>query len=156
MLKDDSTNIKVTITQELVTFFKTYGAANQEKEVCAALGGTIQGNIYNCTNVFVVPNIAADPIKTYVPKPDSFLKVLKQTTIYNKDSKLDFLGIFHTHPNNAAYPSGLDIQGTGYKGVYLIYSVSEDVLNAFFVEKAKADWKRIHDLEIIDNPQNIN
>ena len=125
-----------------------YGETSPGHEVVGALLGLKTDDKNSECNEFIsMTNVAGQNfekkligtqnLKTevhYVPDPNEFFQVLKQTTLMNKGAKKDFIGIFHTHPNHIAQPSVTDIYGAGYAGFYPIFSLLEKKTNVFFYD----------------------
>jgi len=130
---------------------QTYGKASPHHEVVGAmLGHHVDDEISECNEFIPMTNIADQngekrlvgsyfnnnlPLEThYIPDPNEFFQVLKRTRLFTKKSKIELVGIFHTHPHHASRPSITDIHGAGYAGFYPIMSLTENKTNVFYYD----------------------
>lgn len=123
--------MQLVITDNLLTVLRKKGAASVE------LPHILLGKKYP-TSIFIdklIPliNISPTPKKEYIPEPTDFLQALNRTTLLNPESEDDFIGIFHNHPKGPAMPSTLDVLGSRWNGIYIIYSRENDNFNFFTV-----------------------
>lgn len=117
-----------------------------DEEICVALTGEVRNNVQVINSFTPFTNSADDKLHKYIPDPLEWLQFIKVTYPFNPQAspKKGFLGIYHTHPQNEAYPSIKDVDGTGYKGIYLIHSPFKNQLHAYWVEKPRAMWKTLN------------
>jgi proteasome lid subunit RPN8/RPN11 len=92
-------------------------ARNQpHRECCGLLAGS--GGLIS--RIFPAVNVAADPAKNYEIAPAEVCAFMR--TI--REENLEFLGIYHSHPNGKSEPSPTDIDLAYYPDVaYFIISV---------------------------------
>lgn len=89
------------------------------KECCGLLAGR-DGVI---THVFPAVNVAADPAKGYEIAPKGIVAMMREF----RERKLEFLGIYHSHPNGKNEPSARDIELAYYsEAIYFIVSPMAD------------------------------
>lgn len=89
------------------------------KECCGLLAGR-DGVI---THVFPAVNVAADPAKGYEIAPKGIVAMIREF----RERKLEFLGIYHSHPNGKNEPSARDIELAYYsEAIYFIVSPMAD------------------------------
>lgn len=89
------------------------------KECCGLLAGR-DGVI---THVFPAVNVAADPAKGYEIAPKEIVAMMREF----RERKLEFLGIYHSHPNGKNEPSARDIELAYYsEAIYFIVSPMAD------------------------------
>jgi proteasome lid subunit RPN8/RPN11 len=128
---------KIDIRPEILDELKEYGKKFYPEECCGLLTGITNHLLeeYRALPLFFHPidNVSKEKFKwDYVMEPNKYLKILKTTTLFNKDSALDLSATFHTHPNGMPIPSQYDITGAAWHTVYLIYGVATDDLAAWY------------------------
>lgn len=110
-----------------------------ERECCGLLAGR-EGAI---THVFPAVNVAPDPAKNYEIDPRETVRLLREF----REQKLEFLGIYHSHPNGKNEPSARDIELAYYSdAIYFIISPLADTpkqVRAFLIRDG-----RVTELEI--------
>ncbi len=75
------------------------------------------------THVFPAENVASDPWKSYEIRPKAIFRLMREFRV----SRLEFLGIYHSHPNGENEPSARDIELAYYsEEVYFILSPLSD------------------------------
>lgn len=90
-----------------------------ERECCGLLAGR-DGVI---THVFPAENVAADPSKNYELAPKEIVRLMREF----RAAGLEFLGIYHSHPNGENAPSARDIELAYYsEEIYFIISPRAD------------------------------
>jgi proteasome lid subunit RPN8/RPN11 len=86
-----------------------------DRECCGLLAG--QGGII--THVFPTANVASDPARNYEVAPSEVIRLMREF----RAARLEFLGIYHSHPNGENQPSPRDIELAYYsEEVYFIIS----------------------------------
>jgi len=91
------------------------GKATPEQECC----GLVAGRDDVITHVFPAVNVAADPAKGYEIAPRQIVDMMREF----RERKLEFLGIYHSHPNGKNEPSARDIELAYYsEAIYFIIS----------------------------------
>ena len=109
------------------------------EECCGLLAG-LDGVI---THVFAAVNVAPDPAKGYEIAPKEIVGMMREL----RERKLEFLGIYHSHPNGKNEPSPRDIELAYYsEAVYFIISPLADApkpVRAFSIRDG-----RVTELEI--------
>lgn len=89
------------------------------RECCGLLAGR-DGVI---TQAFPAENVAADPAKNYEIAPKEIVRLLREF----RQQGLEFLGIYHSHPNGDNKPSARDIERAYYsEAAYFILSPRPD------------------------------
>jgi proteasome lid subunit RPN8/RPN11 len=85
------------------------------RECCGLLAGR-DGVI---THVFPAENVAIDPSKSYEIAPKEIVRLMREF----RAAGLEFLGIYHSHPNGENEPSTRDVELAYYsEEAYLIIS----------------------------------
>jgi len=73
-----------------------------DRECCGLLAG--QGGII--THVFPAENVASDPARNYEIAPSEIVRLMREF----RAAGLEFLGIYHSHPNGENQPSSRDLE----------------------------------------------
>ena len=90
-----------------------------ERECCGLLAGR-DGVI---THLFPAENVAANPAKSYELAPKEIVRLMREF----RAAGLEFLGIYHSHPNGQNAPSARDIEQAYYsEETYFIISPNAD------------------------------
>lgn len=100
------------------------------QEACGILLGTAAAGGMQIDSYVPMSNVAPDPLHAFVPDPREWVR-----TLYNETA---LIGLFHSHPHTAPWPSAADIKGLPALGpefqVYLIGSPGADPSKA-------PDWR---------------
>ncbi|MGC2418258.1 MAG: M67 family metallopeptidase [Candidatus Acidiferrales bacterium] len=113
--------------------------ANALNECCGLLVGR-DGVI---THVFPAANVAADPAKGYEIDPRETVRLMREF----REQQLEFLGIYHSHPNGKNEPSARDIELAYYsEAIYFIVSPLADAVKP--VRAFSICDERVTELEI--------
>ena len=128
-------NVRGGVLQQM----RDLAEATPEQECCGLLAG-LDGVI---THVFAAVNVAPDPAKGYEIAPKEIVGMMREL----RERKLEFLGIYHSHPNGKNEPSARDIELAYYsEAVYFIISPLADApkpVRAFSIRDG-----RVTELEI--------
>lgn len=105
-----------------------------DEECCGLLAGR-DGVI---THVFPAENVATDPAKNYEIAPKEIVRLMREF----RAAGLEFLGIYHSHPNGENAPSARDIELAYYsEEIYFIISPRADApqpVRAFSIRDGRA------------------
>ncbi len=105
-----------------------------QAECCGLLAGC-DGVI---TYAFRTENIAVDPVRNYEIDPKEIVRFMRETRAVG----LEFLGIYHSHPNGENVPSPRDIAMAYYsEEAYFIISPLPDAplpVRAFSIRDGRA------------------
>jgi proteasome lid subunit RPN8/RPN11 len=107
-------------------------------EACGILAG--KGN--EVSEIYRMSNIERSQV-SYLMDPTEQFKAMKDM----REKKMDMVGIFHSHPSSAAYPSHKDVGLAFYEeAVYVIVSLAGGgaVVKGFRIKE-----KEIHEVEIL-------
>jgi desampylase len=108
---------------------------NPGQECCGLLAGR-KGVI---TLAFPADNIASDPSKNYEIAPADIIRLMREF----RAAGLDFLGIYHSHPNGENEPSARDVELAYYsEKIYCIVSPRPDAakpVRAFSIRDGRAE-----------------
>lgn len=84
--------------------------------------GAMLGKAKEVTYILELENINSEnPTRRFQIKPQDFLKVENMA----REKKLDFIGIYHSHPDHPARPSQYDFENAWEGLSYLIVSVEK-------------------------------
>jgi proteasome lid subunit RPN8/RPN11 len=115
------------------------------EEVCGLVGGS--GGAPVC--FYPVANRAADRATRFLMDAEQQIDAMRGM----REAGLDLLGIFHSHPNTAAEPSGVDLEMAAYPGViYFIASMQNTVpqLRAYLYDDGG-----FQELLLLEPPNNL-
>lgn len=116
-----------------------HAVASTPAEVCGLLAGR-QARI---EKVYRMTNTAPDSSDSYLMDPAEQLRVLKEI----RRAELELLGIYHSHPVSAAYPSPRDVELAFYpEAVYVIVSLKakdKPVVRAFRIKAGEIFEEKI-------------
>lgn len=106
------------------------------QEACGLLLGAAAAGGMLISSYVPMSNVAPDPLHSFVPEPREWVKAL-----YSDPAPI---GLFHSHPGSAPWPSAADLKGLPSLGpqfkVYLIGSPGTGgneppLLNGFFIDR---------------------
>lgn len=136
-------NRKLAVENSPLLKMIKHGCSDMEQERCGMLLGLKRSSNNWIANEFIpITNVHHETeYKHYRLDPNEFIEVLSDTTHINDEANKDFVGIFHTHPNNRPIPSRFDIDGAGYNVFYIIYSPEFNSISNHFCTETKKPWK---------------
>lgn len=109
----------IRITREIVAAVMRHAHGDLTHECCGLLAGT-EGLI---SRIFPAVNVAPNPATNYEIAPREVCAFIRQM----RAEHVDFLGIYHSHPNGNNKPSPRDIERAYYSEVvYFIVSLQAD------------------------------
>ena len=92
------------------------------QEACGILLGAAAAGGMQIDNYVPICNVAPDPLHAFIPHPEEWVRAL-----FLEPAPV---GLFHSHPNSAPFPSYADLKGLSALGpefsVYLIGSPGDD------------------------------
>ena len=121
-------------------------ADDSPDEIVGAIVGKKQGNSWKCEKFIPLTNVSTENKEVhYIPDPNEFMGMLRETTHVSPKAENDFIGIMHSHPNNKPIPSITDLQGAGYTGVYIIHSPKFKETKAYYYDGNESErrWEPI-------------
>jgi len=133
------------VEESILSDIKNIGDINSNIEMCGIITGS---NINNKTaiaeKIFNIPNIAyVNKSVHYLMEPKQMFNIFKKTNILDKQSKISFLSVWHTHPNCEPIPSSIDLSLAHYDVIYLIYSPLKKLFRAWKLNKNKDGFNEI-------------
>ena len=126
------------IPKQVLDEMLSHCKAGLPNEACGILAG--KGN--EVSKIYAMSNIENSPVSYLMDSGEQF-RVMKDM----REQKLDIVGIFHSHPSSAAYPSPKDVGLAFYEeAVYIIVSLAsgEPVVKGFTIRE-----KEIHETGIV-------
>lgn len=123
--------VSVLITEQVKRAIEKHALDTQPSECCGLLSGA-NGVI---SDVHPLPNEAARPDVRFFATPEDLFAAMRRM----REANQSLLGIYHSHPRSAAYPSASDVEMAFYpEAVYFIISLEPRVeLRAFKIEGSK-------------------
>lgn len=133
--------LSVQITDHVRRAIETQALEAQPSECCGLLSGE-NGVI---TTLHALPNEADRPEVRFFATPEGLFAAMRKI----REANQSLLGIYHSHPRTAAYPSASDVEMAFYpEAVYFIVSLEREIeLRAFKIEGSK-----IEGVEIVVSP----
>jgi proteasome lid subunit RPN8/RPN11 len=129
----------VRIQRGVSSELRNHAQRQPRLECCGLLAG--QDGVI--THVFPAVNVANDPSKNYEIAPSEIFRMMREF----RAAGLEFLGIYHSHPNSENQPSARDIELAYYsEEVYLIVSPRPDAakpVRAFSIRDGRATELKI-------------
>lgn len=125
--------LSVHITEQVKRAIEKHALEAQPSECCGLLSGA-NGVI---TDVHPLPNEADKPEVKFFATPEDLFAAMRRI----REANQSLLGIYHSHPRTAAYPSASDVEMAFYpEAVYFIISLEHSAeLRAFRIEGSKID-----------------
>ena len=109
----------IRINREILAEVLRHASLEAAQECCGLLAGS-NGLI---ARIFPAVNVAANPATNYEIAPQEVCAFMRQM----RSEKIEFLGIYHSHPNGKNEPSPRDIERAYYSEVaYFIVSTQTD------------------------------
>jgi len=110
---------RVVITREAGDAIKAHAFEARPEECCGLLAG--DGDVIS--TAYRLRNEADRPETRYFAAPEDLFAAMKAM----RQGGLEMMGIYHSHPNSAAYPSKSDVELAFYSDcVYFIASLAGD------------------------------
>lgn len=129
------------ITKNCLAEIIEHAKAVPSHEACGLLSGK-DGRI---ERVYKMKNDSVSPEHCYFMEPKEQLKIMKEIRRQGQE----MLGIYHSHPNSAAYPSDKDVELAFYpEAVYVIVSLANN--NQPEIKAYKIESGRIAQEELIN------
>ncbi len=132
-------NLRIQVLRDVCANLLEHARQAPAHECCGLLAGR-DGVI---THAFSAVNMAADPAKGYEIAPKEIVGMMREF----RKRKLEFLGIYHSHPNGKNEPSARDIDLAYYsEAIYFIVSPLADAVKP--VRAFSICDRRVTELEI--------
>jgi proteasome lid subunit RPN8/RPN11 len=126
----------VQIPADLLNQIFAYCQQKLPYEACGVFFGVSSENNVLIHSFLPISNVSVHPLRHFV-----FDKNQLVTLLYESQTNADvWIGIFHSHPNTAAYPSAEDLQSTWQLPIYCIISLvdrTQPIIKAFEIKRQK-------------------
>ena len=97
---------------------------------------------WNAQLYLPLPNVAEYPQITYQAEAQALIKALRTF----RETGLELVAIFHSHPRGPAVPSPTDMAQAGYDLPYLIADLSSETLRAFLLPSGEGvEWLEVRE-----------
>lgn len=114
----------IELRQKDLERIERHGAETYPYECCGILLGKVQGARKVITDVLPLKNARADSMNNrYLILPEDFLRCDREA----ESKGVEILGVYHSHPDQPAQPSGFDREHAWPWLVYLILAVRNGV-----------------------------
>ncbi|HXG94768.1 MAG TPA: M67 family metallopeptidase [Blastocatellia bacterium] len=123
----------IHITQAVRRAIEEHALRSRPAECCGLLSGR-NGTV---TDIHPLRNCADNPETRYFASPEDLFAAMRRI----RESNQMLLGIYHSHPRTAPYPSASDIGMAFYpEAVYFIISLEPQIeLRAFKIESSRVE-----------------
>lgn len=123
----------INITSEVKTAIENHARQSRPAECCGLLAGI--GNLISA--VHPLRNEAEHPETKYFAAPEEMFAAMRRM----RQTGQEMLGIYHSHPRTAAYPSPTDVEMAFYpEAVYFIISLASGLeLRAFKIHTSQIE-----------------
>jgi proteasome lid subunit RPN8/RPN11 len=106
---------KIRLARDAAAGVLNHAQSNPEEECC----GLLAGRDRTILHVFPARNVADRPAVAYEIAPEELFRIMREI----RAAGLEFLGIYHSHPNGDNQPSSRDIERAYYPdAAYFIIS----------------------------------
>lgn len=122
----------LTLPPLLVSALWAHAERDFPHECVGALGGHAEGPELEALALYPLPNIAADPGRTYLADPGYLLRALRAMGA----GGLRLVGLYHSHPHGPTWPSGTDTRLAAYPVPYVIADLRTRTLSAYLLPDA--------------------
>jgi len=125
------TNLNITISDKIKRAMTDHALLTRPEECCGVLSGS-NGDI---TDLHPLRNEAAEPETRYVASPQDLFAAMRRI----RESGQAMMGIYHSHPRSAPYPSPTDVAMAFYpEAFYFIISLEPRLdIRAFRIEDGR-------------------
>lgn len=115
-----------------IDILRKHAMENAPNESCAILFGKNENERFITKEVFLTKNIEQSPV-SFTISNDELIKAYGQA----EKKTLEIIGIFHSHPDSAAYPSTMDQKYMEINPIpWVIFSNLSDEFKGYILESA--------------------
>jgi len=124
-------NLYITISDKIKRAMADHAMLSRPEECCGVLSG-VNGDI---TDMYPLRNEAAEPETRYLASPQDLFTAMRRI----RRSGQEMMGIYHSHPRSAPYPSPTDVAMAFYpEAFYFIISLEPRLdIRAFRIEDGR-------------------
>ena len=94
---------EIVFSKNHIDTLRKHAKEKEPNESCAILFGKNENSRFITKDVFLTDNVEQSPV-SFTISNDDLIKAYE----YAEKNGLEIIGIFHSHPDSAAYPSGTD------------------------------------------------
>jgi [CysO sulfur-carrier protein]-S-L-cysteine hydrolase len=113
---------EIRLARDVAAEILSHARSKPDEECCGLLAGRSGG----LTHAFPAQNAAEQRAMSYEIAPKDLFCIMRKI----REAELEFLGIYHSHPNSENHPSARDIERAYYPdAAYFILSAHTNALN---------------------------
>jgi proteasome lid subunit RPN8/RPN11 len=121
---------KITLSEDQKIKLSAHAKNEEPYESCAILFGTMHEETSTVKEIFLTKNIEESPVNFTISN-EQLIEGYKMA----EEKKMDIVGIFHSHPNSAAFPSSTDKKFMHSNPiVWVIYSGISNEFRSYVLE----------------------
>jgi len=121
---------EIVFSKNHIDILRKHAKEKEPNESCAILFGKSENSRFLTKDVFLTKNIEQSPI-SFTISNDDLIKAYEQA----EKNGLEIIGIFHSHPDSAAYPSTTDQKYMEINPVpWVIFSNITDEFRGYILE----------------------
>lgn len=114
---------RIELSREQLTVMAEHAVADLPHECCGVLLGRVEGERTFVSEVVETPNAAVEPTRGYEIAPRALVAAHRRA----RDSGLEVVGYYHSHPGGRAVPSHRDQVSAWSETSYLIVATEGGV-----------------------------
>ncbi|MFD2383943.1 Mov34/MPN/PAD-1 family protein [Paenibacillus xanthanilyticus] len=115
---------RITITADAYETMLQHARQRLPYEACGALAGPLPGCLQDAairiTDVYAIPNAAANPVRTFAFSPDAWVDAYYRM----QKNRQSLVGFFHSHPTAPPVLSQADLAGLRHSGAETYWILS--------------------------------
>ena len=116
----------IQLSKTLMNDIHAHAASDFPHECCGVMVGTARGDRKSVTALHKAENVHEDGHeRRYLISPDQFMKIDRDA----RNAGETIVGIYHSHPNHPAMPSGYDREWAWPWYSYIIVSVMDGIVD---------------------------
>lgn len=96
---------EIVFSKNHIDILRKHAKEKEPNESCAILFGKSENTRFLTKDVFLTNNVEQSPVRFTISN-DDLIKAYEQA----EKNGFEVIGIFHSHPDSAAYPSGTDLK----------------------------------------------
>lgn len=123
---------EIIFSKNHIDILGKHAKANAPNESCAILFGKSENERFITKEIFLTKNIEQSPV-SFTISNDELIKAYGQA----EKKALEIIGIFHSHPDSAAYPSTRDLKYMEINPIpWIIFSNISNEFKGYILESA--------------------
>lgn len=122
---------KIILSESQKQILSNHAENEIPNESCAILFGKKDENETKVEEIFLTKNIENSPVNFTISAEERL-----EADKFERKTRLEMIGVFHSHPNSEAYPSNTDKKFMDLNpGVWIIFSVDSKEFKAFVLDE---------------------